>query len=354
MQLIDIGWDEDFQRRLESLQPNGLAPARVVKQNRLDYVVWGEIGELTSELSGRYRHAAVSKSDLPAVGDWVAVAARAAEGRGTIHGLVPRRSAFVRKVAGVVTAEQVVAANIDTAFIVVGLDGNFNLRRIERYLALAWESGASPVVILNKSDLCADSEEHRLAVESVAPGVEVHLTSAASIHGIDALSSSLVRGKTAVFLGSSGVGKSSIINRLIGDDRLKVGEVSEADSRGRHTTTFRELILLPNGGIVIDTPGMRELQVWGDEDGLRQAFEDIEQLAAGCRFRDCTHTNEPGCAALEAISAGVLEQNRLDSYLKLKKEMRYLVSRQSMKASAVEKARWKAISQRVKKWKSDA
>ncbi|HBC45593.1 MAG TPA: ribosome small subunit-dependent GTPase A, partial [candidate division Zixibacteria bacterium] len=300
-----------------------------------------ERGELVAEVSGKYRYQ--SEGKFPTVGDWVALS-RHNQDRAIIHALLPRQSAFARKAAGKETQEQVVATNIDTVFIVIGLDNNYNLRRIERYLTLAWESGAVPVLLLNKSDLCAELESRIAEVSALAIGTSVHAISAKDGQGLEALGVYLVQGKTAAFLGSSGVGKSSIINRLLGEDRLATNTVSDAESRGRHTTTHRELLLLPEGGIVIDTPGMRELQVWGDDQGLRQVFDDIEELAIGCRFRDCGHQSEPGCAVRVAIENGTLDTGRFQSYLKLKKELVYLAAKQAMKASAVEKLRWKQIS----------
>ncbi|HEX9934720.1 MAG TPA: ribosome small subunit-dependent GTPase A, partial [bacterium] len=240
------------------------------------------------------------------------------------------------------------AANMDIVFIVCGLDLNYNLRRIERYLSLAWESGADTVVLLNKTDLCPETEDRKKEVESIALGVEAHAISATLKVGLESVQNRIGHGKTAVFLGSSGAGKSTIINALLGVERLRVNEVIAAGSRGRHTTTFRELMLLPNGGMVIDTPGMRELQVWGDEEGLERAFGDVEALASKCRFRDCTHQSEPGCAVQAAVSDGSLDQGRLNSYFKLKKEFVYLADRLAMKPNAIEKARWKKISRQIK------
>lgn len=351
MQLIELGWDSYFEKQFEPYKPEGLTPVRVIRENRQNYLAWSEAGELIAEVSGRFRHDAVGKGDFPAVGDWAAAEVLANEGKAVIQAVLPRKSAFLRKVPGPVTEEQVVAANIDTAFIVCGLDGNFNLRRIERYLTLSWESGAVPVVLLNKADICPEAEERRNEVEAAAIGVPVCAISAACDQGLDGLRHYLTPGRTAAFLGSSGVGKSTIINRLLGTDRFAVGEVSDSDSRGRHTTTSRELVMLPDGGLVIDTPGMRGLKVWGDEDGLKQAFEDIEALAADCRFRDCRHGNEPGCAVRAAVESGTLDAGRLQSFQKLQKELRYLADRQTMTPNALEKERWKQISKMVRNFK---
>ena len=351
MRLIDLGWNSFFEENFESYRKQNLSPARIVRENRQSYLVQGEQGEFMSEVSGRFRHNADSKGKFPTVGDWVAVAPRPDEERAIIHGLLPRKSAFLRKVPGEITEEQIIAANVDTVFIVCGLDGNFNLRRIERYLSLAWESGAAPVILLNKADICLEVEKRMVEVESIAIGVDVHPISATRKQGLEIFQTYILAGKTAAFLGSSGVGKSTIINSILGYDRLVVREISGDGSRGRHTTTARELVLLPGGGIVIDTPGMREIQVWGDEEGLKQAFDDIEELAAKCRFRDCRHRSEPGCAVQAAVSEGLLDVKRLQSFLKLKKELRYLAARQSMKASAIEKDRWKRISELARNYK---
>lgn len=345
MNLIDLGWNQPLESQFESYKIQGFIPARVTREHKSNYTVGCEHGELTAEIAGKFRFGAQTKGDLPTVGDWVVISARPDESRATIHALLPRKSAFVRKAAGNVTVEQVIAANIDTVFIVTGLDGNFNVRRIERYLTLAWESGANPVVLLNKADLCDNIDARTAEVETAAIGVAVHALSARDDHGLEALAPYLAPGKTSAFLGSSGVGKSSIINCLAGEAKLPTGDVREDDSRGRHTTTSRELLLLPSGGIVIDTPGMREIQFWGDDEGLKQAFDDIEQLAAQCRFRDCSHFSEPGCAVREGIENGSLLRQRFESYLKLKKELLYLERRQAMKASAVEKLRWRQIAQ---------
>lgn len=348
MNLEDLGWDRFFDDHFASYRARGLSAMRIVREHRQRYTVYGEQGEFAGTVSGKFRFEVDRRGKFPAVGDWIAASVRPQEGKATIHALLPRKSVFSRKVAGQVTEEQVIAANIDTAFIVCGLDSDFNLRRIERYLSVAWESGSQPVVLLNKADICPEAEARKITVESIAPGVFVHTMSAARRAGLDTLMEYIPKGKTAVFLGSSGVGKSTIINALLGAGRLEVREVRVFKSRGRHTTTFRELMMLPNGGMVIDNPGMRELQVWGDDEGLKQVFYDIEELAIKCRFKDCTHQMEPGCAVQEAVNKGFLDPGRLQNALKLKREFAYLADRQTMKASAIEKARWKKISQYAK------
>jgi ribosome biogenesis GTPase len=287
------------------------------------------------------------------VGDWVAAAPVPQEQKAMIHAVLTRKSAFSRKVAGESADEQIIAANIDTVFIVTGLDENFNMRRIERYLSLAWESGAIPVVLLNKSDCCSNALAKKQEVEAIAMGVDICILSARQQNGLEVLTCYIKPGKTIAFVGSSGVGKSTIINTLLGTERLAVNEVSALGSRGRHTTTFRELIVLSGGGMVIDTPGMREMQMWGEETGLNQTFDDIDELADSCRFKDCAHTNEPGCAIRQAITDGLLAPKRLESFFKLKKEFAYAAERKTMKASAVEKKHWKEISKYAKKLKKD-
>ncbi len=352
-QLTDLGWNSFFENQFEPYRNQNYVPMRIIRENREKYTAYGETGELLCEISGKYRFDSTGKSSYPTAGDWVVGTVRNEEMKATIHALLQRKSAFSRKVAGQVTDEQIVAANIDTIFIVTGLDLNYNLRRIERYLAMAWNSGATPVIILNKSDICPEAEIRKSEVESIAFGVDIFTLSAATNTGIEFLYKYIRPGETVAFLGSSGVGKSTIINTLLGVNKLKVNEVSELGSRGRHTTTHRELILLPDGGIVIDTPGMRELQLWGDDEGLRLVFDDIEELALNCRFRDCSHVNEPGCAIIEALNNGILDPGRLESFYKLKKEFIYMADRQTMKANALEKARWKKISKLIKNYSKD-
>ena len=349
--LNGLGWDGNWTKQFEPFAQEGLHPARVVCQHGDAYDLWAQEGELRADVSGRFRHVHASRADWPAVGDWVAVMPRPAEQAATIHAVLPRRSRFSRKAAGEETVEQVVAVNVDLVFIVSGLDGDFNVRRLERYLALAWESGARPVIVLNKADLCPDAVPRVAAAEGVAFGVPVIVTSAATADGLEALRAKLGPGLTGVFMGSSGVGKSSLVNALLGRTRQSVRAVREDDSRGRHTTTSRQLVLLPGGGMVIDTPGMRELRLWVDGDSVDRAFADIGTLAAQCRFDDCTHQSETGCAVQAAVVSGLLTPERLSSYHKLQREAQYVAMRQTQSARIIEKTRWKQIAQEQRRLK---
>lgn len=339
MELHSLGWNDHFNQHFKARGNDGWLAARVAQEHRHLYTVLGESGELSAKVSGRFQHEALSRADFPAVGDWVLIDAPAVDGHAVIHAVLPRRSSFSRKavLAGGPkygegrTEEQVLAANIDTAFLVSGLDHDLSRRRIERFLSVTWDSGASPVIILNKTDVCDDVAARVQEVLEIALGVPVHPISAEMVTGLEALREYLTVGRTAAFLGSSGVGKSTIINRLLGEDRLDTGGVRLDDSRGRHTTTRRELILLPQGGLVIDTPGLRRIQLWGDESGLSQTFGDIEQLITRCRFADCQHQNEPGCAVRMALAAGDLEQDRYASYLRLQKEFHSLAVRKNVR-----------------------
>ena len=326
MDLESLGWDASFADAFQPFQNDGLAPARVAVEHRSEYVVYSQHGELRAELAGRLRHA----DEQPAVGDWLAIAARP-EGRATIHAVLSRRTAFVRKVAWAETKPQVIAANVDVVFVVCGLDANYNVRRIERYLTLAWESGAQPAVLLTKADLCDDVESRVCEVESVAFGVPVQAVSAPHGDGVETVRSYVPHGRTAALLGSSGVGKSTLVNALVGDELLATREVRE-DGRGRHMTTQRQLVALPGGGLVLDTPGMRELQLWDAESGLETAFEDVESLAAQCRFSDCAHSREPGCAVRAALANGTLYYERFQSWRKLQRELERLARKQDARA----------------------
>jgi ribosome biogenesis GTPase len=353
MRLADLGWDEAFASAFEAVSPGGdLQPARVVIEFNYLYRVWAEDGEQDATASGRLKHRAANRSEMPAVGDWVALRKRAGQDQGAIVAVLPRRSAFSRKAAGTITDEQVVAANVDVVFIVMALDADFSIPRLERYLLLARDSGAAPVVLLTKPDV-TDAVNTRVAeVAGVAPGVPVRVVAPKAGVGLEAVAEFLAHGRTGALLGSSGVGKSTIINRLIGENVQKTREVREADSKGRHTTTHRELIVLPNGGLIVDTPGMRELQLWEVDGAGREAFEDIDGLAAGCHFTDCRHRDEPRCAVKAAVAGGVLDARRLDSYLKLQDELRVLEDRQDERALLEQKRQakisGKALNKHVK------
>jgi ribosome biogenesis GTPase len=319
--LVELGWTEALARHFEPFAREGLIAARVAVEHRTKYGVYTERGEADAAITGKARFDAGSRLDRPAVGDWVAVAMPPDGGAGAIHAVLPRASAFTRKVAGHQHEEQVVAANIDVAFLVTSLNTELNPRRLERYLTLAWKSGARPVVVLTKADLAEDPAALVRDVEAVAVGVAVLLTSAKTGLGIEELRAFLVDHKTGTVLGSSGVGKSTLMNALAGWERQDTGAVREADDRGRHTTTRRELVQMPGGGLLIDTPGMRELQLSEAGDGLLAAFDDIEELAKGCAFRDCGHGPEPVCAVREAVAAGRLSAERLEGYHKLVREL---------------------------------
>jgi ribosome biogenesis GTPase len=324
LNLESLGWDASYAEAFQPHEQDGLAPARVAVEHRSEYVVYSALGELRAEAAGRLRF----DGEHPAVGDWVAISPRPGEERATIQAVLPRRTAFVRKAPWLETKAQVVAANVDVVFVVCGLDGNYNIRRIERYITLAWESGAEPVVLLTKADLCDDVDSHRWEVEAVAIGVPVYAVSAPTGEGLEAVASHLGEGRTAALLGSSGVGKSTLVNALAGDELLATREVRAGDGRGRHTTTHRQLVVLPQGGVMLDTPGMRELQLWDADEGLSTAFAEIDELAGQCRFSDCAHNGEPGCAVRSALADGSLERERFDSWRKLQRELEGLRIRQ--------------------------
>ena len=352
--LQDLGWSDFFSSQLSELELNSeTAAARVAEENREMFRLLSPQGEFMAEVSGKFRHEVTARADFPAVGDWVLASTRKEESRATIHRVLNRKSKFSRKIAGKKTEEQIVAANVDVVFIVSSLNSEFNLRRLERYVALAWESGAQPVIVLNKSDLAENAEELRREAEAAAIGVRVILTSALRGDGIDEIRE-IIRSapegkstgdiptkkmrvaKTAALLGSSGVGKSSIINAILGTELLDTGEIRESDDRGRHTTTTRNLIVAPNGGVLIDTPGMRELQLWDANEGIDQAFGEIAELAMDCKFRDCKHVNEPGCAVRSAVESGSLAAERLESFHKLGREEKFVAAKQDAAVRAAE------------------
>ena len=338
-----LGWDDTLAEQFEPHAAAGLVAGRVAVQHRGAYDVFTELGELRCDVAGRLYEESASPADLPAVGDWVAVAPRMDEQAGTIHAVRPRRTKFSRKTAWQAAEEQVLAANIDVVFIVSSLNEDLNLRRLERYLILARESGAQPVVLLTKSDLAADVADAPAAVDSIAADVPVVVLSSVSGEGLDAVRSWLRPGVTAALLGSSGVGKSTLVNTLAGEELLTTQEIRD-DGQGRHTTTRRELVRLPGGALVIDTPGMRELQLWVADEGLEETFEDVTSLFDQCRFSDCSHDSEPGCAVKAALEGGTLTPERWESYLKLQAELAHLERRLDKRAASEERKRWKALS----------
>jgi ribosome biogenesis GTPase / thiamine phosphate phosphatase len=318
-----LGWSPSRAAEFEAYAADGLAPARVAAQHRGAYVVYAEGGERPAEVAGRLRHAAATAADLPAVGDWVAVEDEPSASAATVRAVLERATVFSRKAAGEATSEQVVAANVDVVFVVSAFGEDLNLRRLERYLASGWESGAQPVIVLNKSDLAEDLAALVAEVEAVAFGVPVHVVSCVDGEGVEELEAYPIGGRTVALLGSSGVGKSSLLNCLLGRERQDVQGL-RGDGKGRHTTTYRELVPLPGGGLVLDTPGMRELGLWDAGEGLDETFADLVELAASCRFSDCAHDTEPGCAVRVAIAEGLLAEERLESYRKLQRELRHL------------------------------
>ena len=332
-----LGWTSFFAQQVTDDERAAWTPARIIWEAREQYRISGGQDDWRGSLAGRLRHAAVSRADLPAVGDWVLAAVRPAEGTATIHRVLARQSCFSRAAAGRSTEVQIVAANIDTVLIVTSCNRDFNPRRIERYLALAWESGARPVVVVNKADLDGgdrDRDRWYADIASIAQSVPVAITSAVRGDGLGELRTIVGSSGTTALLGSSGVGKSTLINALIGHSRQEVLPIREHDDRGRHSTTARQLFCLPEGGVLIDTPGMRALQLWDAEEGLDQAFADVESFAIACRFRDCSHGAEPGCAVVAAAERGELDPARLDSYLRLRREDAFLQSRHDERAQS--------------------
>jgi len=341
--LQTLGWDDRLSDEFEQYRPDGLIPGRVAVQHRGAWDVLTELGELRVDAAGKLRHDATSVAELPVVGDWVAIAARSDESGGTIQAVLPRRTKVSRKTAWQATEEQVLVANVDVIFLVTSVNEDLNLRRLERYLTLAWESGAQPVFVLTKADLLDDVAPAVTIVESVAFGVPVVPVSSVSGEGVERVRGYLPSGVTGAFIGSSGVGKSTLVNSLAGEEILETREI-RADGRGRHTTVRRELIVLPGAGLIVDTPGMRELQLWDADEGLEEAFEDVTSLFAHCRFSDCRHESEPGCAVRAALADGTLPADRWESYLNLERELQHLERRQDKRLLAEEKRKWKARS----------
>jgi ribosome biogenesis GTPase len=340
----NLGWDEFFANHFQSYAADGYAAGRVALEYKHFYRIYSEWGEVLGEIAGRLRHEALDREDLPVVGDWVVIRRSPESDKVTIHAVLPRKSKFTRKVAGFRTEKQIIGSNIDTVFLVTSLNQDFNPRRVERYLIVAWESGARPIIVLSKSDLCDEVEERTREIKAVVGDVPIQAVSVVKREGLDELVRYLKAGQTVAFLGSSGVGKSTLVNYLLGREHLRVQEIRKHDGRGVHTTTRRELIVLPQGGLVLDTPGMRELQLWDGEGGLAIAFADIETVATQCYFSDCRHQDEPRCAIREALAEGAIDAARYESYEKLKKELTYLARKQDIRSVIVEKKRWKTLS----------
>ncbi|HEX2190231.1 MAG TPA: ribosome small subunit-dependent GTPase A [Longimicrobiaceae bacterium] len=343
--LAELGWDAARAAELAALAGPGQLPARVVARHRGRWMVAGAGGERSAVLAGRFLDH--PEDELPTVGDWVVLEPGDDGGTARIARLLTRRSAFRRRAAGAATRGQTLAANVELALVVTALSGDLNPRRLERYLALAWESGALPLVVLSKAELCADLPAALAVAASAAPGVEVLPVSAATGEGVERIAARLLPGRTAVLLGSSGVGKSTLANRLLGEERLRTGGV-RGDGRGRHTTTHRELLRLAGGALLIDTPGMRELGLWDAGEGLEAAFGELERLARGCRFRDCGHDAEPGCAVRAAARDGTLDPARLESWRSLRRELAAVERRRDGAAAAEERRRVRAAQRAVR------
>ncbi len=342
MSLDALGWNPHWQAAFALHAEAGLEPARVVCElRRKFYAVQTESGEVLGECVGRFFHRTATTALFPAVGDWVAVRQRSDATRADIHAVLPRRTQFSRRAAGEQDIEQIIAANIDTVFLVSGLDLNLNPARIQRFLVAARESGAAPVIVLNKADLHPDPAAVQAEIAALVPGVPVIVTSTETRRGLKALSAYAKAGATLALIGSSGVGKSTLINALARDDALPTGEVRLKDSKGRHTTTRRELVTTPSGAMVIDTPGMRELQLWDAETGVDEAFPDITVLALRCRFGNCSHSNEPACAVRTALETGELAADRWASYHKLKSEQAAETRKHVKAGPAANQAQWK-------------
>lgn len=340
-----LGWSSFFQQQIADEDAQQIA--RVVQEQRGLCRVAGDF-DGWAEVSGRFRHDAGSAADFPAVGDWVGLAAAPGAERATVHRRLERRSTLSRKAAGRTADEQVVAANVDTVFLVNALAPAVSANRIERYLTMVWDGGATPVVLLNKADLAANPSAEAAALRHRLPFVDIVIASALSAEGVAALMPYLKPAQTVALLGSSGAGKSTLINQLLGLDRLAVGAVRDLDGKGRHTTTSRQLVEMPGGALLIDTPGMRELQPWADESAIERTFEDVTELAQACRFADCAHITEPGCAVLDAVAVGALDAGRLEHYRRLLREMAFEEQKRDKAAAAEQKRKWKQVHQAQK------
>jgi ribosome biogenesis GTPase len=339
--LEDLGWGPFFDQHIDTTED--LIPARVAEEQRGAYVLFCEHGALNAAVAGRLMHEADNREDYPAVGDWVLASVVAVEAKAVVRRILPRRTKLSRKAAGPGVAEQIIVANVDVVFVVSALDRDLNPRRIERYLSVIWESGARPVVVLNKADIAEDPDALVREIERSTIGADIIVTSAATEEGVTELRSQITRGKTAAFVGSSGVGKSSLVNRLIGRETQTVNGLN-VYGKGSHTTTSREMLLVPGGGLIVDTPGLRELGFWDAEQGMSQAFADVESYFSGCAFNDCSHDSEPGCAVQGALRAGRLDRERWDSYRKLERERLFVEGKRDVSVRNAEREKWKKIA----------
>jgi len=347
--LTQYGWSPELQDLFQPYAADGFVPGRIVVQQRGGYRLITETGEVDARASGTLLKSSAD-DERPTAGDWVAIEARPGETTALVRHVLPRKTAFIRKASGPRGGAQVVAANVDVAFLVTSLNADLNLRRLERYLATAYESGADPVIVLTKADLMDNPSEAVAEVEAIASGAPVLVVSSKTGQGLEGVAAHLPPGRTAVLLGSSGAGKSTLLNALAGQERMATAEVREDDGRGRHTTSHRELVLLPSGGLILDTPGMRELGLWDAGAGVSTVFEDVETLAGQCRFSDCTHTREPGCAVRAAIEAGILPEARLRAYEKLQAELAYERRREDPRAAQENRKLWVSRHKAARAW----
>ena len=351
MKLETFGWNDFFAESFRFYAGKDYTVGRIYLEHKGSYRLYTEIGEIPAEIAGKMRYEARWREDFPVVGDWAVIQIREDERKATIYGILPRKSKFSRKTPGSITEEQIVAANIDIAMLVSGLDNDFNLRRIERYITMAQSSGADAIIVLNKADVCQHPEQRMSEVKQIARGIPMVLISAVQDNSSELLLPFIRKEQTVALLGSSGVGKSTITNQLLGREIQEVQEVREKDSRGRHTTTRRELLILPNGGLIIDTPGMRELQLWVNDEELQTTFEDIEVLAQQCYFSNCQHMGETGCAIAEALENEGLDSARLNNYNKMRRELAYLLEKQDFRAAQMKKEKVKKVTHQFNKYK---
>jgi ribosome biogenesis GTPase len=344
MELTKLGWNSSLSEQFSAHADHGWLPARIALERRKGYTALCERGSIRAVTAGRLHHRARNRAELPAVGDWVALDFRKGGKTGLIQAVLPRKTAFTRKVPGSVTEEQVLAANVDVCMLLCGLDEDYSLERIERYLARTREAGAQPVIVLNKADLADKVDDMTAEVRDAVGAVPVHAVSGTEGWRVDELRAYLGDGSTVAFLGSSGVGKSTLINALLGEQRQVVGDVRSYDGRGRHTTSHRELIPTAGGALFMDMPGLREIQLWDDHGGVNESFDDIGELAVECRFNDCTHRAEPGCAVRTAVEEGRMDGRRYHNFLKLQEELGSLRERRRKRHKRVEKALWRRRS----------